>query len=99
MRIERTLGVVAAIATLVSLLPMPYGFYSVTRVVFTICCAVVAHKLFKKNNYLWLIGFGLVILYNPLFPIHLGSKVLWTVINVSTVGFIFSVSNDKSSKT
>jgi len=32
----------------------------------------------------WVLA-GLVVLYNPLVPIELGSKFLWTVINVATV--------------
>jgi hypothetical protein len=28
---------------------------------------------------------GLVVLYNPLVPVELGSKPLWSVINVATV--------------
>jgi hypothetical protein len=45
---------------------------------------------------------GLVFLYNPLIPVHLGSKPLWTAINVATV-FYFSVleyaASRKSSET
>ena len=28
---------------------------------------------------------GLVVLYNPLVPIELGSKLLWSIINIVTV--------------
>ncbi len=83
------LTVVSLIVFVVSLLPMPYGFYFITRIVFAIICGYLAYKLFFLGNLLWLIGLGLVILYNPLIPIHLGEKTIWIVMNILSCGFIY----------
>jgi len=80
---------VAVIKTLISVFPMPYGFYFVTRTIFTVLCGYLAFKLFEKNHVTWLVGLGLAILYNPLLPIHLGDKALWILMNLFSCGYVF----------
>lgn len=75
--------------TIISLFKMPYGFYMVSRLAFTITLALVSYKLYKASIQLWVMGAALVILYNPLLPIHLGSKEIWFIANVVTVCFVF----------
>ena len=83
------LTIASLIVCVFSLLPMPYGFYFITRTVFSVIFGFLAYKFYNKSNLLWLIGLGLVILYNPLAPIHLGDKSLWIVVNILSCGFVF----------
>lgn len=75
---------------LIGFLPMPYGFYNLTRVVFfgaLIWFGLSALK-YDSKYYVTLHGLfaaGLVVLYNPVWPIHLGSKVIWVFINIFTL--------------
>ena len=75
--------------TIISLFKMPYGFYMITRVAFTAVLLLASYKLYKASIQLWIMGAALAILYNPLLPIHLGSKEIWFVANVVTLCFVF----------
>jgi hypothetical protein len=77
-----------SVTAIISLLPLPYGFYSLTRTIFSICFGYVAFRLYEANILGWLIFLGLVILYNPILPVHLGSKAIWVVINFIGLGFL-----------
>lgn len=61
------------IALGIGFLPMPYGYYMLSRLVVSGCALYFAFNLFKTkdNTKLWIFGF-IVVLYNPLIPIHLG---------------------------
>ena len=83
------LTIASLIVCVFSLLPMPYGFYFITRTVFSVIFGFLAYKFYNKSNLLWLIGLGLVILYNPLIQIHLGEKTIWIVMNILSCGFIY----------
>ena len=79
----------------VGLLPMPYGYYFLSRLV--VCgCAIYYAVQFSGQSHatlVWIFGF-LAVLYNPIIPIHLGTKGLWIIVNVITVG-VFFVNKDK----
>jgi hypothetical protein len=65
---------------------MPYGFYTITRLVACAICTYVAVQASKRerHGWTWLFG-GLAIVYNPLLPLRLGSKPMWTAVNAATV--------------
>lgn len=76
-----------AIALLVAILPLGYGYYTPLRVVVCAAATFLAWKEYvgnsqQANAYVWIFG-GIALLYNPLLPIHL-SKLIWTVINIIT---------------
>ena len=58
----------------IGLLPMPYGYYMLSRLV--VCgCAIYYAVQFgnqKETALIWVFGF-LAVLYNPIIPIHLGT--------------------------
>lgn len=76
---------IAAVAVAIGLLPMPYGYYMLLRL---FLCGVSAYFLTRprgvRDAEKWVLV-GLVVLYNPIAPVELGSKPLWTVINIATV--------------
>jgi hypothetical protein len=76
---------IAAVAVAVGLLPLPYGYYMLLRL---FLCGISLYFLTRprgvRDGEKWVLV-GLVVLYNPLVPIELGSKPLWSVVNVATV--------------
>jgi hypothetical protein len=76
----------SSVFAILGLARMPYGFYSILRIVFCITACVGMAAAFKKNSSGWIAAFGgLTLLYNPITPIRLGSKVTWTALNVLTL--------------
>ena len=87
----RQLWAIPVIVMAIGLMPMPYGYYNLVR--FIVCGTAIyfAHSSFVKNenSFVWIFG-ALAILYNPILPIHLYEKEIWTVVNIIT-GIIFFV--------
>mgnify|MGYP001474412025 FL=1 len=75
----------------VGLLPMPYGYYFLSRLVVCGCAIyyVVQFSGQSDTTLVWVFGF-FAILYNPIIPIHLGAKALWVVVNIVTAGVFFA---------
>ena len=73
----------------IGLLPMPYGYYNLSRTVVCVCSIYFAVQLLKKDDlvFVWVFGF-LAILYNPIIPIHLYEKGIWIMVNIIT-GILF----------
>jgi hypothetical protein len=73
---------IAAVAVAIGLLPLPYGYYML------LLCGVGLYFLTRPHGVRdaekWVLA-GLVALYNPIAPIELGSKPLWSIINIATV--------------
>ena len=71
-----------------ALLPLPYGYYTLLRIV--VCAALVwaAITAFQKEHQIipWVVVV-LAIVFNPIIPIYL-PKALWAVIDVGTAIFL-----------
>ena len=80
----------------------PYGYYQLLRLVLCGSALYLVIACLDSENPLILFGFGgLTILYNPIIPIHLGSKEIWIVINFFTLGgfwFIYTLKSILDSK-
>ena len=74
----------------IGVLPMPYGYYSLSRLVVCGCAIFGAYKsnLTKDEVFAWVFGIAAV-LYNPIIPIHLNEKELWVIVNLLTAGLFF----------
>ena len=85
--------VIAVIAVAVGLLPMPYGYYMLLRLFF---CGVSLYFLSGvrrvRDVQKWVLV-GLAVLYNPLVPVELGSKPLWSIVNIGTVVWFWALSH------
>ena len=79
----------------IGLFPMPYGYYFLLRLVVFVCAVYFAFQLNSRSDstLVWVFGF-FALLYNPFIPIYLGSKSIWVVVNLITVG-IFIANKDK----
>lgn len=77
--------IVLAITLLVSCLPFPYGFYTLSKLIVFISMGILIYDLykFKHNNSNQIIIYGIIaLLFNPLFPIYLNDKLLWVIIDL-----------------
>jgi hypothetical protein len=71
----------------IGFLPMPFGYYIISRLIVSGCALYFAVQvLFKQQDNFkpWIFGF-LVVLYNPIIPMPLGSKELWMIVNIPTI--------------
>lgn len=80
---------VLAIILLVALLPMPYGYYTFTRVAVCLLTAYLSYKNWgtvhhMNNVFFWVFG-ATAVLFNPIVKIQLQREV-WMIIDVALVG-------------
>jgi Family of unknown function (DUF6804) len=83
---------IAALAVAIGLLPLPDGYYVLLRL---FLCGVSFYFLARPRDVRdaekWVLV-GLIVLYNPLAPIELPSKLLWSLINIATVIWFWMLS-------
>ena len=70
---------------LACLLPMPYGYYQLVRVVATAAFAFLAYQE-RENNLLW-VFIGLALLFQPFEKIALG-RTVWNIVDVVVAVFL-----------
>lgn len=92
MNLNKTIFWIAPIVMMaIGILPMPYGYYNLSR--FVVCGCSVYFAIVCKNKdddvFMWVFG-GLAILYNPIVPIHLYEKEIWMVVNLITAAIFFT---------
>lgn len=73
-----------AVMCLLALLPLPYGYYTLLRIVVCGAGAFGAYKAFEKpETQVWAFALGgLAILFNPIIPIHL-TREIWAPIDIA----------------
>lgn len=77
------LKLILAIALLLCLAPMPYGYFMLVRIVATILFFIFARKYYVAKKEELAITFGvLAVLFQPLFKISLGREV-WNMVDVA----------------
>ena len=82
---------IAAVAVAIGFLPLP-GYYMLLRVFLCVVCIYYLSIVPRvRDGEKWVLA-GLAVLYNPIVPIELGSKPLWSIINVATVVWFFVLS-------
>lgn len=81
-----------------ALLPFSYSFYILLRILFFGSIIYYAIQIYQDDidiKIVVLVAFA--ILYNPVIVVHLGSKLLWLVINIATLVFMYNL-KDKIDK-
>ncbi len=85
MKDKRLFWIAPLVAMGIGLLPMPYEYYTLSRLV--VCVGALYFTVSfikgKKIESAWIFG-AIAALYNPIFQIHLGDKGLWTIVNIVT---------------
>jgi hypothetical protein len=75
-----------------ALLPFPYSFYILLRILFFGSMIYYAVQIYQGNIDITVIALIVfAVLYNPIISIHLGSKLLWLVINIATLIFMYNL--------
>jgi hypothetical protein len=89
------LNKIVAVLLLIALLPLPYFYYQLLRIVVTVVAAIYAYKFYEDNQMVKVITFGVIVLiWNPIFPIYM-DKSAWMIIDiVGAVVFYFGGSDD-----
>ena len=70
----------------IGILPLPIGYYTLSRLVVCASAIYFAYNYYKKKNQtnLWIFGF-IAVLYNPIIPVYLYEKIIWIVVNIITI--------------
>lgn len=79
---------IAAIMLLIALIPLPYGYYQLLRLVATVAFGWAAYISYHRQDQVlpWICGL-LAMLFNPLVPIHL-PRELWMPIDAAAGAFL-----------
>lgn len=70
---------------LIGLADLPIGYYTIVRIVVCIISALSCYWSYRSDEKVGIatVAFGLLaILFNPIFPIYLQSKGVWTIIDI-----------------
>jgi hypothetical protein len=83
---------------IIGIFPMPIGYYTLLRLVVFVSALYFCFKIYENNkkvsgnSELWF--FGLVaLLYNPILPVYLYIKLIWTIINIFTIYLFYKYKN------
>lgn len=78
--------VLSTLFVILGLVGLPYSFFMLLRIVLCITAVIGVKRALEaqKKNWVWVYAI-LAVLYNPILPVHLGSKGLWVIINLTTV--------------
>lgn len=95
--IESKTGIVSALMLAVALAPMPYGYYSILRVVCFTYFLIRSIRLRDQiASFPFIASIILCLTYNPVAKLSLGRET-WVVINILTIAIIinFLIKNEE----
>jgi len=74
------------VVLVIAILPLPIGYYTLSRLVVCGCSIYVAYNFYNKKDVpkTWIFGF-FVVLYNPIIPVYLYEKIIWVFVNIATI--------------
>ena len=76
-----------AIALLICLMPMPYGYYILIRYISAIAFGVMAYDYYyQKQKKMYVITLSLALLFQPLIKLPLGRDI-WNFVDIVTAIF------------
>jgi len=93
-KFTKTLAIIASIMLLLTFFDWPYGYYTLLRIVVTgiaIYYAYYLYKIIKKQDFWFWSLVVVVVVFNPIFPIYLGDKSVWEVIDIIVAVFFISL--------
>ena len=74
-----------AIALLICLMPMPYGYYILIRYISAIAFGVMAYDYYyQKQKKMYVITLSLALLFQPLIQLPLGRDI-WNFVDIVTI--------------
>lgn len=84
---------IASILLFLAVFPLPYGYYTLLRIVITGMAIYYTYWFYQtkeKRFYFWSL-IAIIILFNPIIPVYLISKVLWGIVDVIVAGFFIGL--------
>lgn len=82
------LNIAVALALLVCLLPMPYGYYTLVRLVAMVLFGILSFGFFARHNTpLYLLCAFMACLFQPLVKFPLGRE-MWMLVDVVAAGLL-----------
>lgn len=79
----------AVVVLLIAVFDMPYGYYTLVRVVVTAVVLITAcHAVARSRSPLWIGVMGvIIILFNPVVPVHLPRET-WLFIDLAVAAIL-----------
>lgn len=103
--ITRAIWLVPAAMLLGALAELPYGYYTLLRIVVCACCLVIlyqAHMVLERTVSVWTVALGaMALLFNPLVRVHL-TREIWAPIDVVCAAVLIAhmlIERDKTWRT
>ena len=79
---KNTAVVIVAVLSLLALADWPYGYYTFLRWVILVSSGLLIYTSYELHKKFWVIvGVALLLLWNPIAPVHLDREI-WAVLNV-----------------
>ena len=83
------LNKIVAVLLLIALVPFPYAYYQLLRIVVTVAAAIYAYMFYEQNQTPKTIAFGFIVLiWNPIFPIYM-DRSTWMILDVIGAAIFF----------
>ncbi len=88
---------VASLMSLGALEQMPYWYYMLLRVFFSAACVYLLlwNRPEVSSKHRFPLGV-LAVLYNPVLPVHLSNRLLWSLVNLGTVTYFWVLARENS---
>ena|SRR6218665_656239 len=87
--IYKTFFSFCALSCFIAVLPLPLPYYTFLRIIVFVAATIAVYHFGRQKEIHWVIVFGIIlILFNPIFPIHLYRKSIWIPIDIVT-GILF----------
>lgn len=87
--IYKTLFTFCALSCFVAVLALPLSYYTFLRIIVFVASATTVYHFGRQKEFSWIVIFGIVlILFNPIIPIHFYRKSIWIPIDIVT-GILF----------
>ena len=95
---RKVIFLIVAAMLLLSILPLPYGYYSLLRLVVTISSILGILIFNKEGDSKAVICLGFIgILFNPFIPIHL-DRMVWAPIDIISAIYFYYLSRISGEK-
>ena len=82
------LFLIPIVLLLIGLADLPIGYYTLVRISVCLVCALSCYWSYKRDDRVGIatVSFGLLaLLFNPIIPVYLQDKGVWTVVDIITV--------------
>lgn len=81
-------NILLAIALLICLMPMPYGYYILIRYISAIVFGVMAYDYYcQKQKKMYVVTLSLALLFQPLIKLPLGRDI-WNLVDIVVAAFL-----------